>query len=426
MYRIARGTFWSMSGAIISRFLAFISSVLVARILGKEIFGELGIIHSTVGLFGVFAGFGIGHTATKYVAEFHKRDPERTGRIIGLSGLIAIFTGSLMALVLFFFAPFLASHTIRAAHLTDELQIGALVLCFSALNGSQIGALSGLEAFKVIAKINVITSIASIFFSIFLTWHYGLKGSVWALVIYLIFKWLLHHFALRKEVLKHGISFSLLKDIKKEIGILWSFSLPTALSGMLVGPVNWICCSMLVNQPDGYAEMGIYNAANQWYTILIFIPSILGQVVLPVLSQHIGNKEIDNSLKAMIISMKSNILIVLPIALLACAGSPIIMSLYGSSFKNGWPTLIIVLISTCLVSIYTPVSNMIMASGKMWIIFIMNFGCAVIFIISTMLLVHKGALGLATARGISYIFQTLWILFFVYHIVSLKKTKAIL
>jgi len=38
-------------------------------LLGTVGFGELGVIQSTVGMFGVFAGLGLGMTATKYVAS---------------------------------------------------------------------------------------------------------------------------------------------------------------------------------------------------------------------------------------------------------------------------------------------------------------------------------------------------------------------
>jgi hypothetical protein len=56
-YRLARGAFWSLAGTFISRGLSLIASIIVARMLGKVGFGELGIIQSTMGMFGVFAGF---------------------------------------------------------------------------------------------------------------------------------------------------------------------------------------------------------------------------------------------------------------------------------------------------------------------------------------------------------------------------------
>ena len=92
-YRLAKGVFWSMTGTVISQGMMLVASVLVARMLGKTGYGELGMVRSTVSMFGIFAGFGLGLTATKYVAEFRQTDPDKTGRIIGLSRLFAIATG---------------------------------------------------------------------------------------------------------------------------------------------------------------------------------------------------------------------------------------------------------------------------------------------------------------------------------------------
>src|SRR6516165_235420 len=87
-YRLARGAVWSFVGAVVSRGCGLLSSILVARMLGKTGFGELGILQSSVGLFATFAGFGLGLTSTKYVAEFRLKDPARAGRVIGVSSIV--------------------------------------------------------------------------------------------------------------------------------------------------------------------------------------------------------------------------------------------------------------------------------------------------------------------------------------------------
>ena len=46
-YRLAKDAFWSMARAVISRGLMLAASVLVARMMGKTIYGELGMIQST-------------------------------------------------------------------------------------------------------------------------------------------------------------------------------------------------------------------------------------------------------------------------------------------------------------------------------------------------------------------------------------------
>ncbi len=410
-YRLARGVFWSMAGAVISRGLMLAATVLVARMLGKTVYGELGMIQSTVGMFGVFAGFGLGLTATKHVAEFRQSDPDRAGRIIGLSGLFAVLTGSLMALGLLIFAPWLAEHTINAPHLSAVLRIGALILFINALNGAQTGALAGFEAFKTIAYVNLFVGLIS--FPILVSGAYfgGLTGAVWALALNLGFNWLLNHLALRKETRRHNVPFTL-RDCSRERSILWKFSLPAVLTGSLVGPVNWICSALLVNQPEGYNEMGIYSAANQWFAMLLYLPALLGRVMLPVLSEQLGQNEIKQSMKIMFFAIKTNALLVLPLVLLVSIASPYIMNLYGAGFRSGWPTLVVVLLTAGLLTVQTPIGQIIAASGKMWLGFAMNFGWALTFIVSTLLLLDHGSLGLATARAIAYVFLATWVAMF--------------
>lgn len=420
--RLAKGAFWSIAGALISRGLMLIASIFVARALGKTGFGELGMIQSTIGMFGVFAGFGLGLTATKHVAEFRQSAPEQAGRIIALSELVAIATGGLMAMVLFFLAPWLAEHTINSPHLAGVLRIGALILFVSALNGAQTGALSGFEAFKTIAYVNLFVGLISFPILIGGAYFGGLYGAVWALVINLCFNWIFNQLALRKETRRYKITI-LFEGISRELSVLWKFSLPAVLAGSMVGPINWICNAMLVNQPDGYGEMGIFNAANQWYIMLFFLPNLLGQVVLPILSERFGQKDMKQSLKTMIFSIKINALLVLPLVLLASIASTYIMSLYGEGFRNGWPTLVVVLLTTGLLAIEIPVGQIIAASGRMWIGFAMNMGWAIVFILGTRCLVHIGSLGLALAWMIAYIVHATWTFAFAFSLVRKEARK---
>lgn len=418
-YRFAKGAFWSLAGTAISRALMLLASIFVARILGRIGFGELGIIQATVGMFGVFAGFGLGLTATKHIAEFRQSDPERAGQIIGISGLAAVASGGLMALGLLIFAPWLAEHTINASHLSGVLRIGALVLFISALNGAQTGALSGFEAFKTIAYVNLFVGLISFPILILGTYLGGLTGAVWALAINLCFNWLLNHIALRKEARKYRVPFTL-KRCNRELPVLWKFSLPAVLASSLVGPVNWLCATFLVNQPDGYGEMGIFNAANQWYAMLMFLPGLLGSVMLPVLSERLGQKDTNQSMKIMVLAMKANALVVIPFVLIASIISPYIMGVYGPGFRNGWSTLVAVLLTTALISIQSPVGQIIAASGKMWVGFVMNLGWAITFIVATLLLIDFGAFGLAISRSISYFFHSIWVFAFAYHLLTNK------
>ena len=64
--RFARGVAWSLIGALMSQGSNLAASVLIARLMGRARFGEYGMIQSTVGMFGIFAGLGLGYYGKYY------------------------------------------------------------------------------------------------------------------------------------------------------------------------------------------------------------------------------------------------------------------------------------------------------------------------------------------------------------------------
>ncbi len=408
-YRLAKGAFWLLAGTVLSRGLMLIASIFVARILGKDVFGELGIVRSSLDMFGVLAGFGLGLTATKHVAEYRKSNPDRAGRIIALSGVMAMGTGGLMALVLFVLAPWLAAHTLNAPHLSGVIRIGCLLLLLSAQTGAQTGTLAGFEAFKTIARVNLLVGLASFPILVAGAHFGGLKGALWGLTLNMTVHWTLNHLALRKATAREGIPFRLL-GCARERSVLWKFSIPAALSGLSFSLANWGCGALLVNRPGGYGEMGILNAANQWRMVILFVSSIGVQIVLPVLSDLSGNDDRRKYLRVLKYSALFNggtaIAIVIPIVLFSRS----IMSSYGEGFGAGASVLVLLACSAALVSLTKVAGQAIISKGKMWIRFFSQAAWAVAVIVLAWYFVHigSGAIGIALAHLIAYLLYGIW------------------
>ncbi len=407
--RLATGVFWSMAGAVISRGLMLAASILVARILGKEVYGEYGIIRSTVNMFLVFAGFGLGLTATKYVAEFRNSNPARAGRIIAISGLFAMVTGLLVATGVLVFADVLATRTLNAPHLAGILKIGALILFLNALNGAQTGALAGFEAFKTIAHVNLGVGLTSFPLLVGGAYFGGLEGAVWALGINMGINWLLNHIALRKEAKRFNVPFAY-KDCIKEWPVLWKFSLPATISGIVASPIAWVCNAILVNEPDGYGQMAIFEAANQWRLAILFVPGMLSMIVLPMLSSLNGNNDQTRYRKVLkyniILSGAVALAVALPIVLLGRW----IMASYGEGFMQGYWTLVCLVLCSVLISINNVVGQAIASKNRMWIGLLFNSMWASVLLIASFFLIRQGygALGLAFATLMAYILHMAW------------------
>jgi O-antigen/teichoic acid export membrane protein len=394
-----------------------LASIFVARFLGKTSYGELGILQSTISMLGVFAGFGLGLTTTKHIAEYRVSDPSRAGRIMAISSIFALLSGATLSLILFVFSPWLAQNSLNAPHLTGVLRVASIILFISALNGAQTGALSGFESFKVIARINFIVGLTSFPTLVCGAWIWGLFGATWALVLNLAIHWLLNFMALRHEARRHKIRVTL-SGCRPELPILWKFSLPAVLSSALVGPVNWTCNAFLVNQPNGYDEMAIYNVANQWHSMFIYLPGIINGVILPLLSSQITEDKTVNSRKILQLAIAINLLLTLIPVIAISIFSPYVMMLYGSSYHSGWSALVFALLTSCLIAVQSPVGQTIASSGKLWIGLVMNAGWATVFIACALALVAYGAVGLALSRFVAYLIHSAWVFLFAYYILK--------
>lgn len=412
--RFAKGTFWSFVGTVASQGLTLLSLVVAARILGKENFGKLGMLQSTVGMLGIFAGMGLGMTATKFVAEFRTKDPAKAGSIIGMSSFVAFLSGGAIVLVLFLASGYLASHTLNAPDLTTDLQIGCGLLFFNALNGAQTGAMTGLEAFKGIARINFIRGVLGFPIIIICVYVWGLTGAVAGLAAVSGLAWLVTHFVLRGEMKRQNIRYSL-RGFAQELPVLWKFSLPAFLSSAVSGPANWATRMVLANQPNGYSGLGIFSAVQNVMAVMSIIPGLVSTVSLPILSGLYGSQDMDRYRKVLWKLIKYYAMVAFLATAIVCGFSSLIMAAFGTEFTGGWPVLCTFAVATCLSIISYPVGQAISSSGKMWWGAIFNGLWALVLIICALVLAPKyGAEGLAVAFLISYVCHTVWQGLYVY------------
>jgi len=405
--RFARGIFWTIASNIVTQLLAVISSIILARILGKTSFGEYGMINSTVGLFGIFAGMGLGLTSTKYVAEYRKTDPQKAGKVITVTTTLAVLTGGLLGILLFIFAPFLAKHIINAPHLVGTLRIASGLLLFGSINGAQTGVLSGFEAFKTIAWVGVLTGLFSFPTMLIGAYYFNVRGVVAAIVMILIFASVANRIALNKKLKEFNIALDY-TTITKEMSIIWKYSIPSMAAGVMVAPVTWAANSILVNAPNGYAELGIFNAANQWKNALMILPSLISMVFIPILSERYGNHDKDSIDRTFNINIYLNCIVTLPFAMIFALFSKSIMSLYGLDFTAGWHVMIIMLLVAILVNMQLPVLNLLAARGDMWVRFLLNLIWAIIFLAIFYFNRNHNAKGMALAFLFSYVFYNIF------------------
>jgi O-antigen/teichoic acid export membrane protein len=398
--RLARGAAWSVLDTGFRRGFALIISIVVARTLGREHFGQFGLVQGTVGVFAIFAGFGMSVTATKFVAELRESDPKKAGRILGLTFLVAAVGSTSMTAVLFAIAPWLARTTLASPEVGSLLRLGCGLLFFGVLNGAVVGALYGFEGFKPVAIVDAVAGLVGCSVIIVGVLKRGLPGAVVGLVASVGLQCLGYCFFLRRELNKNGIAI-LYSHCFDEWPVLMKFSVPALLAVALTGPVSWICSTIIVNQPAGYSQLGLFNAANQWFSVVMLLPLTMSAPFLPVLTS-LANREPAKYFKVLWTGIALNT----TLALVAAAGvilfSGMIMRSYGKDFLEGVPVLVWLVLAACISAAVWSVGQAITSSGKMWWGTTLNLIWGVTLISALWLLRREGAYGYALATLIAY------------------------
>ena len=399
--KLIYGIFWNLISALASQGFPMIAAIIAARLLGKFGYGQLGMINSTVILFSTFAGLGLGITATKYIAQLHQTDPERTGRIMGLTNLFGLASGVVMCIILFVMAPWLAANTLAAPDLASALRIASLLLIFNTLVGIQSGSIAGFGAFKDLARIAIFQGIISALLTITGVYFFGLTGAVTAMVINSIINVLLYKRTINILIKRFRLKISYVNSWKEK-DVIWKLSFPTMLSNVMIGPIIWIANAIIINTPGGYAQLGVFNAASQWKTALAFLPAVIGNVLLPMISVNVNEK-----LETVNIFASWSIVIVIALPLIAFP--EIISFFYGNSYSSFIFIQVIALTMfvSCITSYREGISRKLVVKNLMWWGFLDNVIWAFFLIVSVVLLKNWGSFGLALSYVIAYVLNTL-------------------
>lgn len=400
--RLQRALSWNLAGAACTSGCNFALTVIVARLLGREQFGQFGMVQSTAITLSGIAQLATGYTATKYVAEFRASDKPRAGRVIGLCSAVATATAALATLTLLFAGRWLATESLKAPQLSTDLMIASAFVCFATMNGYQSGVLAGLESYGAMARALVISSVANLAVAILGVLAAGLPGLLLGIGVGAAIQWAVFRQRLLVECRAKGIVVSY-RDMGRERAIAFRFALPASISGLISMPAAWMANMFLARQAEGFSELALYSAAASLRSLILFLPLLLNRISMSLLNHERGRQDesVYRRLFLMNLAMTAG-LIVLGIGGVAVAG-PTLLTAFGKSFTAGYSVLIIVLAATAFEGIGQAPYQIIQSDERMWL----SLGAIVLprditLVVAAYVLTPRfGAAGLATATAIA-------------------------
>lgn len=355
-----KNSFWSVLGNGLGYGFLLLSGILIARFLGKDLYGEYGMVKTTMFNIAAFATFGLGYTSTRYVANFICNQKENVYSLVCSSLKVTLFTSSILAVLLIYFSNSLA-HLLDEPSLSKAFQYLGIVIVAKALCTTQNGILAGFKSFKYIAINTIISGIVMFVLSISFTYFWGIEGALLSLGLSQISNVFLNFYSLKK--CSKDIPHILTKSYSKEIIV---FSLPVVLQEFSFLLNTWGGSFLLVKF-SSLGELGLYSAASQWSVIVVFIPGMLSNVVLSYLSD--STQQTKNRRHFLNMMIKINLACTLVPFVLVYIFADWISTFYGETFVTLPLVLRLYMFTTFLTTCSNVFQSEFIARGKTYLLF---------------------------------------------------------
>lgn len=375
-----KDSFWALLGSAIGKGLALLAGVVVARFLGKDIYGEYGTIRTTLTYVAIVSTFGFGYTATKFIVEYLEKQKDKVRSLVRHVTTITLLFSVFLALLQTVFAGHIAEF-LDAPYLEKTLRSFSILVVFNALTTTQIAILSGFKKFKEIAKINSYAGIIVFVASIVLTYVWGLNGALMALLLSFVAQTVISARYINKSLLAVGIlpHAQDQKDVdRREVLSMLKFSVPIALQESLYTVVHWLNVWLLIHFAD-FGQVGLSSAAALWQSVVIFVPGMLKNVMFSYLTS--AKDHVSLVRKLLLVNLVSTIVPVLVISVL----SNFISSWYGATFVDLPKVLNVSVCSAIFICLSEVFCYEFISQGKPWTVFMARFLRDTLILIGTYL-----------------------------------------
>lgn len=373
--------------AFISIVTASLAHFLLRIILGRELGSEgLGVytLAFTIYLFGMqFAAFGIGSALTKYVAEFIA-DRVTIKNYVSSGMTSSIITGTLMGIVLFLLAPFIAIDLFHTPELEGMVRLTAFCFPFIAIQKAVLGTLNGFRRMRKFAFLNIVQNVAVVSLSIALVQLFGM-GVMGAVVGFVV-----------STILVSALSPVLIRDCIELGASLWNIPALRATTifglyivlGNSIGYLNTQVDSILIGYYLNPTEVGVYAVSVLFAQTLTLIPSAIQGVTAPATATLYGKGDIAGVRRLYQSTLKKSLLISFGSAIAIAVFAPhIIPLLFSKEFSESYVPLLILLSGYAIGASFGAVGATLSSIGKVHIPFRIGAICVALNVMLNILLI---------------------------------------
>lgn len=388
--------------------VGFISTKFVAVIIGPSGVALLGQLTNFSSILLTISTGGIGNGLTSSIAA-NRETPSKVATYISTATTITIILSLLSGLIAIIYSDYLTLIILKNQVSSSIIfTFGCLIILYG-INSLIISIISGYKQFKKYVQVNIAGSIISLLFTLILTYTYGLKGALIAIVSYqsivLIVTVILCHrsnwFTKANFFGKFNLSAS------KKLG---QYSIMALTSAAAIPVSQLIIRNYIVNEVS-ISKAGIWEGMNRIsISYLMIITTSLSVYYLPRLSELKTKISLRNEI-IKVYKLVIPLIIVMSVVIYFMRVT-IVKILFDDNFIEMESLFLFQLIGDFFkVSSWILAYLMVAKSMTKWFIFTEILFSTLLVILSLYFIEKYGILGVTVAYSINYFFHLLCMIY---------------
>ena len=308
---VASNLIWRLLERFGAQIVAFIVSIILARLLDPVVYGTVALITVFTTLLQVFVDSGFG------TALIQKKDADDLD--FSTVFFFNVVVCSLLYLAMFFLAPLIASFY-NNPELVPLIRVLSIVLIISGVKGIQISYVSKNLMFKKFFWATLIGTIISAIISIIMAYNgFGvwaliaqnlINQAIDALILWIIVKW------------RPKLMFSF-----KRLKVLFSFGWKLLASGLLDTGYRELR-ALIIGKKYSSEDLAYYNKGQQFPQLIVTnINSSIDSVLLPSMSSVQNDRDRVKAMTKKAIMISTFIMMPMMVGLAMCAESIVVLLL---------------------------------------------------------------------------------------------------
>jgi O-antigen/teichoic acid export membrane protein len=403
--RIVKHAGFDTMGTVVSHVLLFVSSVVITRTIGAELFGKYALSNGIFLFCVVFAVFGLDMGVVRLTSKYNLRqDPAATkGTLLGGLGLTLSFSTIIMIAVLAM-APMIAARVFKNVEGIDwVLRVHILALPFYCLMVVTNGYTQGFKTLKYSVIVEAVSRPAIRLAAVVVLFLVGLRLSAvlfGTVISFAAASFLALHFA--GKVSPFPFKRTRARRATREI---FFFSLPLVLSrftNIIISRANTILVGIFTDSTN----TGLFGAAVSLSPMISLSLLSFSRIFSPFISELWEKRDLVELAATFKTVSKWVFSIGFPIALLFLLYAPSLLRIFGSDFQGASTTLRLLAAGQIVNAAVGPAGFVLSMTGRQKLNLVNSIILAGINVVLNVLMIPRWGIagaGLATSLSLSFV-----------------------